>query len=35
MKNIFKKLFWLIGNFFNRMTNQEAERAIEIYRQIF
>jgi hypothetical protein len=34
MKNIFKKLFGSIANFFNRMANQEAERAIEIYRQI-
>ncbi|MEI6831721.1 MAG: hypothetical protein WCK61_03345 [Candidatus Omnitrophota bacterium] len=35
MKNIFKKLFGSIVNFFNRMVDQEAERAIEIYRQIY
>jgi len=34
MKNIFKKIFGSIANFFNRMANQEAERAVEIYRQI-
>ena len=34
MKNIFKKLFRSVASFFNRMANQEAQRAIEIYRQI-
>ena len=35
MKNIFKKLLDPIANFFNRMADQEAERVIEMYRQIF
>jgi len=34
MRNIYKKLFGPIANFFNRMVSQEAERSIEIYRQI-
>jgi hypothetical protein len=34
MRNIFKKLFGPVVNFFNRIVTQEAERDLEIYRQI-
>jgi len=34
MKKIFKKIISAIKNFFNRMADQEAERVIELYRQI-
>jgi hypothetical protein len=34
MKKIFRKIINLIKNFFNRMADQEAERLIELYRQI-
>jgi hypothetical protein len=35
MKNMLKKIFSPIANFFNRIADQEAERVIEMYRQIF
>ncbi|TRZ49707.1 hypothetical protein D4Q80_01575 [bacterium] len=35
MKKLFKKIFSSIKNFFNRMSDQEAERIIKYYSQIF
>lgn len=35
MKKLFKKVGSLIKNFFNRMSDQEAERVIKYYSQIF
>jgi len=35
MKKIFKRIIGSVANFFNRMADQEAERAIEFYSQIF
>ena len=35
MKRVFKTIINLIDNFFNRMANQEAERVIGFYSQIF
>ena len=34
MKKILKQIISSIINFFNRMTDQEAERAIELYGQV-
>lgn len=35
MKKLLKNIIGSIANFFNRMTDQEAERVIELYRQVF
>ncbi|MDP2923485.1 MAG: hypothetical protein Q8O30_07190 [Candidatus Omnitrophota bacterium] len=35
MKKLLKKIIGLIANFFNRAVDQEAERVIEMYQQIF
>lgn len=35
MKKAFKKIINSIKNFFNRMSDQEAERVIKYYSQIF
>ena len=35
MKKIFKKIINSIQNFFNKMADQEAERVINYYSQIF
>lgn len=35
MKKLLKKIIWPIANFFNRIADQEAERVIEFYSQIF
>lgn len=35
MRKLFKKIIRSIKNFFNRMTDQEAERVIKYYSQIF
>jgi hypothetical protein len=35
MKKVFKKIISVIKNFFNKMADQEAERVIDLYSQIF
>jgi hypothetical protein len=35
MKKILKKIFRPITNFLNMMADQQAERVIEMYRQVF
>jgi hypothetical protein len=35
MGKILKKIINAIAGFFNRMADQEAERVIELYREVF
>ncbi|MFA5276338.1 MAG: hypothetical protein WC417_05550, partial [Candidatus Omnitrophota bacterium] len=35
MKKVFRKIFNSIKNFFNRISDQEAERVIKYYSQVF
>jgi hypothetical protein len=35
MRKILRQIICSIGNFFNRMADQEAKRVIELYGQLF